>query len=50
MSEKAFPLADAELTIALLDLVQQASGYKVSLLACLPCDMYHRLAYNLRVI
>jgi U4/U6 small nuclear ribonucleoprotein SNU13 len=28
MSEKAFPLADADLTIALLDLVQQASNYK----------------------
>jgi ribosomal protein L7Ae-like RNA K-turn-binding protein len=28
MSEKAFPLADAELTIALLDLVQQATNYK----------------------
>mmetsp|Transcript_8389 Transcript_8389/g.11014 ORF Transcript_8389/g.11014 Transcript_8389/m.11014 type:complete len:124 (+) Transcript_8389:194-565(+) len=28
MSEKAFPLADAELTIALLDLVQQAVNYK----------------------
>lgn len=29
MSEKAFPLADADLTIALLDLVQQATSYKV---------------------
>mmetsp|Transcript_6645 Transcript_6645/g.7642 ORF Transcript_6645/g.7642 Transcript_6645/m.7642 type:complete len:124 (-) Transcript_6645:437-808(-) len=28
MSEKAFPLADADLTIALLDLVQQATSYK----------------------
>ncbi|KAL7566719.1 hypothetical protein ACA910_017775 [Epithemia clementina (nom. ined.)] len=28
MSEKAFPLADAELTVALLDLVQQAVNYK----------------------
>jgi len=28
MSEKAFPLADADLTIAMLDLVQQASNYK----------------------
>ena len=28
MSEKAFPLADAELTVALLDLVQQATNYK----------------------
>lgn len=28
MSEKAFPLADAELTIALLDLIQQATNYK----------------------
>ena len=28
MSEKAFPLADADLTIALLDLVQQATNYK----------------------
>jgi uncharacterized protein (UPF0147 family) len=28
MSEKAFPLADAELTIALQDLVQQATNYK----------------------
>eukprot|EP00523_Entomoneis_sp_CCMP467_P006677 CAMPEP_0168735516 /NCGR_PEP_ID=MMETSP0724-20121128/9374_1 /TAXON_ID=265536 /ORGANISM="Amphiprora sp., Strain CCMP467" /LENGTH=168 /DNA_ID=CAMNT_0008782663 /DNA_START=74 /DNA_END=581 /DNA_ORIENTATION=- len=28
MSEKAFPLADAETTIALLDLVQQAVNYK----------------------
>ena len=27
-SEKAFPLADAELTIALLDLIQQATNYK----------------------
>ncbi len=25
---KAFPLADAELTVAILDLVQQASNYK----------------------
>eukprot|EP00543_Licmophora_paradoxa_P005435 CAMPEP_0202458220 /NCGR_PEP_ID=MMETSP1360-20130828/22934_1 /ASSEMBLY_ACC=CAM_ASM_000848 /TAXON_ID=515479 /ORGANISM="Licmophora paradoxa, Strain CCMP2313" /LENGTH=123 /DNA_ID=CAMNT_0049078655 /DNA_START=38 /DNA_END=409 /DNA_ORIENTATION=- len=30
MSEKAFPLADADLTIALLDLVQQATNYKQS--------------------
>jgi U4/U6 small nuclear ribonucleoprotein SNU13 len=28
MSEKAFPLADADLTIAILDLVQQATNYK----------------------
>ena len=28
MSEKAFPLADADLTIALLDLIQQATNYK----------------------
>jgi ribosomal protein L7Ae-like RNA K-turn-binding protein len=28
MSEKAFPLADPELTIALLDLVNQATNYK----------------------
>lgn len=28
MSEKAYPLADSELTIALLDLVQQATNYK----------------------
>eukprot|EP00549_Striatella_unipunctata_P024983 CAMPEP_0118698808 /NCGR_PEP_ID=MMETSP0800-20121206/15448_1 /TAXON_ID=210618 ORGANISM="Striatella unipunctata, Strain CCMP2910" /NCGR_SAMPLE_ID=MMETSP0800 /ASSEMBLY_ACC=CAM_ASM_000638 /LENGTH=124 /DNA_ID=CAMNT_0006598753 /DNA_START=27 /DNA_END=401 /DNA_ORIENTATION=- len=28
ISEKAFPLADADLTIALLDLVQQATNYK----------------------
>lgn len=28
MSEKAYPLADAELTVALLDLVQQATNYK----------------------
>jgi Ribosomal protein L7Ae/L30e/S12e/Gadd45 family len=28
MSEKAFPLADAELTVALLDLVNQATNYK----------------------
>lgn len=28
MSEKAFPLADADMTIALLDLVQQATNYK----------------------
>lgn len=28
VSEKAFPLADAELTVALLDLVQQATNYK----------------------
>ncbi|KAL7545683.1 hypothetical protein ACHAWF_009033 [Thalassiosira exigua] len=28
MSEKAFPMADADLTIALLDLVQQATNYK----------------------
>ena len=28
MSEKAFPLADAELTIALMDLVNQATNYK----------------------
>jgi hypothetical protein len=28
MSEKAFPLADAELTIALLDLVNQATNYR----------------------
>mmetsp|Transcript_31872 Transcript_31872/g.64901 ORF Transcript_31872/g.64901 Transcript_31872/m.64901 type:complete len:124 (+) Transcript_31872:105-476(+) len=28
MSEKAFPLADAELVVALLDLVQQATNYK----------------------
>ena len=28
MSEKAYPLADADLTIALLDLVQQATNYK----------------------
>jgi len=27
-SEKAFPLADAQLTIALLDLVQSATNYK----------------------
>mmetsp|Transcript_9540 Transcript_9540/g.14741 ORF Transcript_9540/g.14741 Transcript_9540/m.14741 type:complete len:124 (-) Transcript_9540:993-1364(-) len=30
MSEKAYPLADADLTIALLDLVQQATNYKQS--------------------
>mmetsp|Transcript_26172 Transcript_26172/g.37535 ORF Transcript_26172/g.37535 Transcript_26172/m.37535 type:complete len:124 (-) Transcript_26172:278-649(-) len=28
MSEKAFPLADADLTVALLDLVQQSTSYK----------------------
>lgn len=28
MSEKAFPLADAELTIALMDLVNQATNYR----------------------
>jgi hypothetical protein len=28
MSEKAFPLADADLTVAILDLVQQATNYK----------------------
>lgn len=28
VSEKAFPLADAELTVALLELVQQATNYK----------------------
>ena len=28
MSEKAFPLADADLTVALLDLVNQATNYK----------------------
>jgi U4/U6 small nuclear ribonucleoprotein SNU13 len=28
MSEKAFPLADADLTVALLDLIQQATNYK----------------------
>jgi len=28
MSEKAYPLADSELTIALLDLIQQATNYK----------------------
>jgi U4/U6 small nuclear ribonucleoprotein SNU13 len=28
MSEKAFPLADSELTIAILDLVHQATNYK----------------------
>ena len=28
MSEKAFPLADADLGVALLDLVQQATNYK----------------------
>lgn len=28
MSEKAYPLADAELTIALLELIQQATNYK----------------------
>jgi len=28
MSEKAFPLADADLTIALLDLIQHATNYK----------------------
>jgi U4/U6 small nuclear ribonucleoprotein SNU13 len=28
MSEKAFPLADTDLTIALLDLIQQATSYK----------------------
>lgn len=28
MSEKAFPLADAELTIALMDLINQATNYK----------------------
>ncbi|CAJ1954482.1 unnamed protein product [Cylindrotheca closterium] len=28
MSEKAFPLADADLTVALLELVQQATNYK----------------------
>ncbi|GKY93804.1 RNA binding protein snu13 [Mayamaea pseudoterrestris] len=28
MSDKAYPLADSELTIALLDLVQQATNYK----------------------
>mmetsp|Transcript_24232 Transcript_24232/g.35906 ORF Transcript_24232/g.35906 Transcript_24232/m.35906 type:complete len:126 (-) Transcript_24232:969-1346(-) len=30
VSEKAFPLADADLTIALLDLVQQATNYQQS--------------------
>eukprot|EP00545_Synedropsis_sp_CCMP1620_P014991 CAMPEP_0119015500 /NCGR_PEP_ID=MMETSP1176-20130426/11148_1 /TAXON_ID=265551 /ORGANISM="Synedropsis recta cf, Strain CCMP1620" /LENGTH=123 /DNA_ID=CAMNT_0006968799 /DNA_START=35 /DNA_END=406 /DNA_ORIENTATION=+ len=30
MSDKAYPLADADLTIALLDLVQQATNYKQS--------------------
>ena len=30
VSEKAYPLADADLTIALLDLVQQATNYKQS--------------------
>lgn len=30
MSEKAYPLADADLTIALLDLIQQATNYKQS--------------------
>ncbi len=29
MSEKAFPLADADLTIALLDLVQQVSLFSL---------------------
>ena len=28
VSEKAFPLADAELTVALLELIQQATNYK----------------------
>merc|ERR1712194_503426 len=28
VSEKAFPMADAELTVALLELVQQATNYK----------------------
>ncbi|KAL3945431.1 MAG: hypothetical protein SGBAC_000484 [Bacillariaceae sp.] len=28
MSEKAFPLADADMTVALLELVQQATNYK----------------------
>ncbi len=28
INPKAFPLADSELTVALLDLVQQASNYK----------------------
>lgn len=28
MSEKAFPLADADLTVALLDLIQSATNYK----------------------
>jgi U4/U6 small nuclear ribonucleoprotein SNU13 len=28
MSEKAFPLADADLTVAFLDLIQQATNYK----------------------
>jgi U4/U6 small nuclear ribonucleoprotein SNU13 len=28
MSEKAYPLADSEMTIALLDLIQQATNYK----------------------
>ena len=28
MSDKAYPLADSELTIALLDMVQQATNYK----------------------
>jgi U4/U6 small nuclear ribonucleoprotein SNU13 len=28
INSKAFPLADAELTVAVLDMVQQASNYK----------------------
>jgi len=28
MSEKAYPITDADLTIALLDLIQQATNYK----------------------
>mmetsp|Transcript_17333 Transcript_17333/g.29310 ORF Transcript_17333/g.29310 Transcript_17333/m.29310 type:complete len:127 (+) Transcript_17333:108-488(+) len=28
VNPKAYPLADSELTVAILDLVQQASGYK----------------------
>jgi hypothetical protein len=40
MSEKAFPLADAELTIALLDLIQQG---KISSLESVSIDSFPRL-------
>jgi hypothetical protein len=40
MSEKAFPLADAELTIALLDLIQQG---KISSLTSYPTTNFNIL-------